>query len=279
MALALDPWNDEVRAFRRNVSNALKGPPWQRTHEEQTEHYVVRTNISSRRCADYAQELEAIRTFYTQQFGGVEKTSDKALVYIFDTREGFQSYAQLTTDDRVESLLGCFLPRYRQLLLYEDRDDPSLEETRRVLYHEAFHQFISPLIPEMPFWLNEGFADYFSTARVEGGRVTARGAPIVGRLRDLRRFVRAGGPVPFSRLMQETPAEFYSGAVAAKYAQAWSMVHFFLRGPNEPLRKRFLRYVRLLLLGKGSHSAFKQAWQGADWKSAQDAWLKYVQKL
>lgn len=283
VALALDPWNEEVRARRRNVSHVIAGPPWQRRFEKKTDHFLVETDISQKRCDEYARDLEAVRGFYAERFGLAAKPSRRAKVLIFDTREGFHAYAELTTDDRVESLLGCYLPRYRQLLLYEDKDDASLEETRRVLFHEGFHQFIDGLVEDLPYWVNEGLAEYFSACRVtSGGEVvppdgTSR---LEARLDELRRFLGRGeGPLSFARLMNESPAEFYSGPVSVKYAQAWAMVHFFEHGGSPMLRERFRRYVAALRDGMSARRAFHAAWDGVDWAETQGAWVEYVKRL
>ena len=281
LALALDPHDDEVRAFRRNVTNVLRGPPWEQTHVEETVHYRVLTDISQVKGRAYAEELEVIREFYAEVFG-VQRAirSRPATVLIFDTEEGFQAYADLTTDDRVESLLGYYLPRYDQLLLYEGRDDASGDETRRVLYHEAFHQFIHPLIPDLPYWVNEGLADYFSATKIEGSRVVSRGGVLSARLRDLRRYASEHGrPLSPSGLMRETPSEFYSGQVEVKYAQAWSMVHFFLQTKEADYRERFVRYLTTLRQGEDASSAYEKAFQGMDWKAFERSWWGHVRAL
>lgn len=281
LALALDPWDDEVRAFRRNVRNVRRGPPWERSFREETVNYRVLTDISQVRGRDYADQLETIREFYAEVFGVEGQVrARRATVLIFDTEEGFQAYADLTTDDRVESLLGYYLPRYDQLLLYEGRDDASGDATRRVLYHEAFHQFIYPLIPDLPYWVNEGLADYFSATVIENGSVSARGGPLAARLRDLRRFVsERGRPLSPSSLMRETPSEFYSGPVAAKYAQAWAMVHFFLHGTVEDYQTRFQRYLSTLREGGTPTEAYEAAFTGLDWKAFERDWWKHVKGL
>ncbi|MBX3471400.1 MAG: DUF1570 domain-containing protein, partial [Planctomycetes bacterium] len=287
VALGLDPWNDELRARRKNVVHVLAGPPWERPFRRETPHYVVETDISQRRCDEYARDLEAVRRFYVARFGLDDDPpappGRKARVLIFDTREGFHAYAELTTDDRVESLLGCYLPRYRQLLLYEDKDDVTLEETRRVLFHEAFHQFIHGLVGDLPYWLNEGLAEYFSSCRVEAdGRVTPPDATsrLEKRVLELRRYLaRDEPPVPFARLMNESPAEFYSGPVAAKYAQAWAMVHYFEHGGGAELKERFRRYVNALREGWAPRRAFQAAWAGVDWAEVQRGWLEYARRL
>jgi tetratricopeptide (TPR) repeat protein len=281
LALALDPWDDEVRAFRRNVRNVRRGPPWERSFREETVHYRVLTDISQVRGRDYADQLETIREFYAEVFGVEGQVrARRATVLIFDTEEGFQAYADLTTDDRVESLLGYYLPRYDQLLLYEGRDDASGDATRRVLYHEAFHQFIYPLIPDLPYWVNEGLADYFSATEIQNGTVISRGASLPARLRDLRRYVQERGrPLSPSGLMRETPSEFYSGPVAVKYAQAWAMVHFFLHGEGGDYLDRFQRYLGALREGETPTDAYEAAFAGLDWKAFERDWWKHVKGL
>lgn len=283
LALALDPWNDELRGLRRNVAHVLAGPPWARTFRVETDHYVVETDIAQRRAEEYARELETVRRFYAQRFGVDDPAPEparRAKVLIFDTREGFHAYAELTTDDRVESLLGYYLPRYRQLLLYEDKDDATLADTRRVLYHEAFHQFVDGRVADMPKWLDEGLAEFFGGCTIEGGRVARSGLVHEDRLRDVRRFVASGaGPVPFPRLMLESGSEFYSGAVAAKYAQAWSLIHYFELGAAGEVKERWRRYVGLLRQGAASKRAFEEAWSGVAWDELQTAWWAYVKAL
>ena len=79
--------------------------------------------------------------------------------------------------------------------------------------------------------------------------------------------------------MQESPSEFYSGTVWAKYAQAWSMVHFFELGADGATKGRYQRYVDLLRGGKPSAEAFSEVWQDADWRAIQAAWWKHVEAM
>ncbi|MDF1666464.1 MAG: DUF1570 domain-containing protein, partial [Planctomycetota bacterium] len=278
MSVALDPWNSDAVTLKRNISYVLEGPPWERTFVHETENYRVETDISQTKAEYYGRHLEAIRSFYCEQFGVdayIEKKK-KARVLIFDTREGFHSYAKLTTDDRVESFLGYYHPRFQQLLLYEDRKDVKGTETLRVLYHEGFHQFTHGLIPQMPFWLAEGLAEYYAGSRIESGAVVARGTLHKGRIRDLKRYLTGRAPISFKKLMLETPSEFYSGPVAVKYAQAWSMCHFFCHGSDKSLRTLLFRYVRLLKTGKDSKESFDETFGKIKLKTVERAWLRHV---
>lgn len=278
MSVALDPWNNDAVSLKRNISHVLAGPPWERTFVHETDHYRVETDISQTKAEYYGRHLEAIRAFYCEQFGveAYKETKQKARVLIFDTREGFHSYAKLTTDDRVESFLGYYHPRFQQLLLYEDRKDVKGTETLRVLYHEGFHQFTHGLIPKMPFWLAEGLAEYYAGSKIESGVVVSRGRLHKGRIRDLKRYLSSRSPISFNKLMLETPTEFYSGPVAVKYAQAWSMCHFFCHGSETRLKTLLFRYVRLLKEGKSSVEAYKETFGKVKLKAVERAWLRHV---
>jgi tetratricopeptide (TPR) repeat protein len=283
LALALDPWDDEARGLRRNVSHVLSGPPWTQRFRTETKHYRVETNISQKRCEEYAADLEVVRAAYAKRFEEDQgaKSPEKSTVFVFDTEEGYHGYAALTIDDRVESTCGVFLPRYGQLLLFEGKEDQDRSETRQTLFHEGFHQFLHGLVPDaaVPYWLNEGLAEFHSALTVTNGAVTAEAQVLSARLADLRLFLGKQGPIPFERLMKESPAEFYSGAVWAKYAQAWSMVHFFETGAEPDLRERFQRYVAKLRAGDPADAAFTAAWAGVKWPDVQKAWRAHVDGL
>ena len=283
LARALAPWDEALIGLSRNLENVLEGPPWARTFKETSAHYRVETNVSATAAREYVGLLEAGREHFLKKFPlpeGRELPPSKVL--IFDTQEGYHGYAELSIDDRVESTLGCYLPRYRQLLLFEEKDDKERTETIQVLLHEGFHQFMHQLVPEnsIPFWLNEGLAEFMSAVEIKGGKVGA-GVVLQGRLENLRYFVKAnrGRPYDFPQLMRETPEEFYSGTVWAKYAQAWAMVHFFELGADPDTKARYQRYVTLLREGTPSDEAYETAWKDADWRAIQKAWWTHVEAL
>jgi hypothetical protein len=284
LARALAPWRDDLIGLSRNVQNVLEGPPWARRFETTSENYVVLTNVSATAAKEYADLLEAGRAHYAKTFP-LPKSGPKrrSKVLIFDTQEGYHGYSELSINDRVESTLGCYLPRYRQLLLFEEKVDKEREKTVQVLLHEGFHQFMHQLVPDnaIPFWLNEGLAEFMSAVEVSGGRVGRTGLVLKGRLENLLYFVksRKGRPIPFQKIMQESPQQFYSGPVWAKYAQAWSMVHFFELGASAATKGRYERYVEALRAGTPGKEAFQKFWTGAKWNAIQTRWWAHVQGM
>ena len=284
IARALDPTDEGYVALARNVQNVFEGPPWTETFSAETKHYSVRTNVSQSAAREYGALLEAAREHYLKKFpvpAGFEARKSKVL--IFDTDEGYHAYADLSTNDRVESSVGCYLPRYRQLLLYEEKLARDKRETVETLFHEGFHQYLDALVPDnaIPFWLNEGLAEFMSAVEMKEGKVVRGGLILAGRLRDMKLYVEmTGGRImPFPQLMQESPQEFYEGEVWAKYAQAWAMVHFFELGANESTKRRYQRYVEALRQGTSAKEAYESCWADAPWDAIQRDWWRWVQQM
>lgn len=279
LARALDPADADIRRFDKGVRNVLRGPLWKRTFRAETPHYVVRTDISQARAQFYAEQLETIGAFYAETFGVAQPTRP-ADALLFDTRESYQTYAELTLEDRVESTLGYYHPVYDQLLLFEDPSEGAGPETLRVLYHEGFHQFIHPVIPHLPYWLNEGMAEYFGASELRDGKVVRTGLVQPGRLIGLQNYLAKGGkPVAFDRIMLQAPREFYSGNVPLKYAQAWSMVHYFMTAGAGTYRRVLQTYVDLLRAGKSNPEAWTGAFGKLDLHIAEKQWLEAVKRM
>jgi hypothetical protein len=110
-------------------------------------------------------------------------------------------------------------------VLFEKSGD--LADTNHTLYHEAVHQFMTLLTNRTPpFWYNEGIAEYMGAIEIKDGRVTKKGL-ILERLPYAQLAIEVKADLKFDKIMNETPREFYGGNVGLKYAQAWSMIHFF----------------------------------------------------
>lgn len=283
LARRLDPESQTVAQLQKNVQNVHKGPQHLGArHVKEFPHFVVMTDMSPEKTVLYGTRLEAAYRHFAEAFKDIfpeEPPRAKPRVAIFNTREAYLTYGELTLSGRQEWTLGYFHPLFRELLLFEDVD---LEATLQTLYHEAFHHFMSLRIPRAPYWFNEGMAEYMGAIRVEVGRdgkarVAERARVLAGRLQVLKMGLRTA--IPFEDLMTQAPAEFYSGPVAFKYAQAWSMVHFFYEASGGRYRPRIEAYGRALASGADARRAFEAAFRDADVKGLEKEWLEYVRAL
>ena len=282
LARKLDPASEGVQTLQRNVVNVLKGPQHLGAkHVKEFPHFLVMTDMSPEKTALYGSRLEAAYKHYAETFKDAfqeDPKRPKPRVAIFNTREAYLTYGELTLSGRQEWTLGYFHPLYKELLLFEDVDQ---DATLQTLYHEAFHQFMSMMVPRAPYWYNEGIAEYMGGIRVEvakgQSRIAERAKVLDGRLKVLKQNLAMA--MPFEAIMMQTPGQFYSGPISFKYSQAWSMVHFFYEAEGGKHRPRIEAYFKALRDGGDSKAALQAGFGDADLAGLQKEWIEYVKKL
>ncbi len=197
----------------------------------------------------------------------------RAEVLVFESEEGYFGYNEFTLGTRQEHTLGAFSPWYGQMALFEGTDVP---ETCRVLSHEGFHQALHAIAPEVPIWFNEGMAEYVGAARVEKGKVVERGGIQTGRLDNLTGAVKYGWqPLAFEEILCQSQAEFYASEAPLKYAQAWSMVRYFMDGDGGRWRPLMRDYIARVLAGDSERTAFEATFAKQDLRQLEAGWLKH----
>ncbi len=284
VARKIDPAGDYCAQTQRSVQNVIKGPQHLGAkYSKEFPHFTVMTDISGEKTALYGNRLEAAFRHFAETFKdhfAEDPRRPKPRVAIFNTREAYLTYGEMTLSGRQEWTLGYFHPLYNELLLFEDVDR---DATLQVLYHEAFHQFLRLVVPRrVPYWYNEGMAEYMGSIRVEVAKtgppkVVERGRILEGRLKALK----LGLPfaMKFEDIMMQTPAQFYSGPVPIKYAQAWTMIHFFHEAAGGKHRARLDAYFRKIKDGGTAREAFQAGFGDADLEGLQKDWLEHVRKL
>jgi tetratricopeptide (TPR) repeat protein len=282
LARKLDPDSESVATTQKNVLNVVKGPQHLGAkYEKEFPHYIVMTDMSVDKTVLYGTRLEAAYKFYSETFKDVfseDARRPKPRVAIFNTREAYLTYGELTLSNRQEWTLGYFHPFYKELLLFEDVDQ---EATLQTLYHEAFHQFMALMVPRAPFWYNEGIAEFMGGIKIEvnktQSKIVERSRILDGRLKGLKMSLNFA--LKFEDIMMQTPAQFYSGPVSFKYAQAWSMVHFLYEASGGKHRNRIETYFKKLKDGGTPREAFDTAFGDGTIGELQKEWLEYVKKM
>ena len=104
--------------------------------------------------------------------------------------------------------------------------------SRIVLYHEAFHQYIfysaGSFSPHS--WFNEGHGDYFSGAKISGGKVKLI-KPSPWRVGTAKGMIENERTVPWEEIIRWSQREYYGKnerkqSMGLNYAQGWSMIYF-----------------------------------------------------
>jgi len=129
----------------------------------------------------------------------------------------------------------------------------------RMLYHEGFHAFLDQflfdekLVKKVPRWLNEGLAQYFEEARVEGSRLVL-GQENRRKIAFLRKARREGKLVPMAKMLTAGAEDYLVKDTSdlekstKHYLQAWCLIH--LLGEKGRLKKGTLdAFVRAMAGG------------------------------
>jgi tetratricopeptide (TPR) repeat protein len=204
--------------------------------------------------------------------------------------------------DGVQVLPANAAAAFRERLPADVEDQPVVvmvdselaADTRNTIQHELAHRFLHERLQTLPVWLDEGLAQYYSSARADGDRIVLGGASTID-FWDQRRFGVAfvdgldQAEVPLymaptvQRLLTATREEFYArgdGRVSitrdldrstADYAGSFRLVHLLLNGPNRSDRDAFIAYLGALQRGQDARVAFTAAF-GGDLSRLEDAY-------
>jgi tetratricopeptide (TPR) repeat protein len=121
-------------------------------------------------------------------------------------------------------------PDRRRLLFVDDKGS-----TPSVAQHEYTHALLDAAFPDVPLWLNEGLAEYFSTFHVEGAHARA-GAPLAAHVgwfedHDLLSLV------DLFAIGHGSSAYHEGDRRGTFYAESWLLVHLLLSGAGaDPAR-------------------------------------------
>lgn len=291
LARRLEPGDAFLRRSAKRLRNIVAGPRWSGVVALETPQYLIRAEsprlakknkkedpdkLVRERIQKYADHLDGVRTYFSQLVPGAENRQRKPLVYICDTPESYYVYADFTSEDRLEHTTGVYLGQYRQLLFFRAESDL---ETLQTMTHEAFHEYLHAVVPAAPIWLNEGMAEYAAGVTIEGGRATAVGGILRGRLRNLQSALESGWEgFAFEFVLQESREQFYSLSPQLQYAQAWSMIHFMMHGKGGKYQPLLDQYVQALKDSKSAVEA-KKVFAETDLVAMKREWLSYVKSL
>jgi hypothetical protein len=118
------------------------------------------------------------------------------------------------------------------------------KDSLRVLYHEAFHQYIHYAVGDVAphSWFNEGHGDYFAGHNYAAKKFKA--APFRWRTGTITNAFAQETYVPLKKFLKYTQREYYANAGLC-YAQGWSLV-YFLREVERKKVKKYKQYWGLL---------------------------------
>jgi len=220
----------------RNARKAKLIPGWKAID---TENYLIVYNSEVKRqlIKQVAKHIEAIRKqVYEPMFPSQSRITAISVVRVCKDRAEYHRYGG------PGGSAGYWSRGDEELVFYQDKSNK--KDSLRVLYHEAFHQYIHYAVGNVAphSWFNEGHGDYFAGHNYRSGKFKSD----VFRWRTgiIANALAQGRQYKLSKFLTMTQGEYYSDPSLC-YAQGWSFV-YFLREVERRKIKRYSQYFGLL---------------------------------
>ena len=230
-----------------------------------TPNFVVFGEPSEGRLREIAEEFERFREGLARVVpGAAQREPVPTIVVVFSSQRTFEPYRPRYNGKPV-SLSGLFVSSTDQNIVALALDERG--QALRVIFHEYAHIVIASIAREIPTWLSEGLAEYYSTfALQENGRAAIVGLAPVEHVIRLRQETL----IPHTELLAVQPTSpMYNEGRRRNvfYAQSWAVVHMLTWG--QPDRsKQLSQYIAETAAGTAPDVAWKQIFGDFDVNAA-----------
>jgi hypothetical protein len=202
---------------------ATAAPQW---HTLQAPHCLIVSQLSERETRAWATQFEQF-TFALREV--IKIDDDRFLppltVVLFADSGTFAPYRPTGANGKKRDVAGYFATRetWGAIALADSFSD---ESTRHIVLHEATHWLVSASSTQLPLWLNEGFAEVFSTFKPKKD-FAVLGEPIPYHVTTLSQ--KSWVPL-FQLMLTGTGDRLYtdSNRNPVFYAESWLFVHQLL---------------------------------------------------
>lgn len=248
------------------LTAAVPAPALQDTWSEvTTPHFVVMTDADPSVASDIATKLEHLTEVLDATHSGLRANlGQKTRVFAFRSLAAFKPYRR----PKYENLAGYYLRARNQEFVAFTIEAPntSLDET---LYHEFTHLWLRNNLREIPVWVNEGLAVYYSTFRA--GETTAEiGRAHLGYSAWVRDHRVLGIDDLFGLERDTTVFTRDDDRRSSFYADSWLLLHHLLQS-TDANRSGFERFLEGLRRGDDPRRAFAASFPETSWPAIADA--------
>ncbi len=201
---------------------ASAAPKWSTL---QAPHCLIVSQLSERETRAWATEFEQFTAALRSKLRIEENALPPLTVVLFADSGTFKPYRPVGPKGKKRDIAGFFASRDTWSVIGLS-DGFSDEQTRHVVLHEATHWLVSATRTELPLWLNEGFAEVFSTFDARKG-YGLLGQPIPYHVATLGKQRL----LPIDQLLLTTHSDARytdSNRNPLFYAQAWLLTHQLL---------------------------------------------------
>lgn len=204
-------------------------PPEKHTWlEVRTPNFVIIGDAPERRLRDAGNSSERLLKLLEGLSAQGAKSPVPTFLYAFKSRESYEPYG-LWYDGKPIKATGYFMRRQHANFMVVVSNDFS--KARETVQHELTHYVMSYAQPEIPLWLNEGIAEFYSTFEVSGGT-----SSIGKHLPNHLNWLLQNGWIPIRELFRVdhgSPLYNESDRRGVFYSQSWLLTHYLLLGSDD----------------------------------------------
>jgi hypothetical protein len=223
-------------------------------------NFIVIGDASANELRDIAFQFEGFRETLSRVLSTrATATAVPTVVIVFPNDRAFTPFKRLYQGKPVAAA-GNF---------YGDRDvnyitvlNDGRPDAMRVIFHEYAHLVVANVAMNLPAWLNEGLAEYYSTYELSrGGREASIGRPVESHLRVLAKYPL----LPMEQLIQvDRTSPLYNEGERRSvfYAQSWALTHMLLLG-DPPRLNELASFIRHKQNGLPEIEAWQRAFGAA----------------
>ncbi|HUR29222.1 MAG TPA: DUF1570 domain-containing protein [Planctomycetota bacterium] len=193
---------------------------------DDTKNYIVIYDTKDRPLIRLiCNELEAMRAEYERLFPSAAPVKAVSAVRVCKDEAEYKQYGGPPRSGGYWNWTAGELVFYDYANV-EGKANTGKANSRIVLYHEAFHQYIHYSCGELAphSWFNECTGDYFSGSVINAGKVNRVGVN-PWRIETLQMAIERGMAVDWSKIVRFEQAQYYANPQVC-YAQGWSMIYF-----------------------------------------------------
>ncbi len=223
--------------------------PWEKARKMETEHFIVKTNLSNDALNDICFLLEVAYLKWHDFFGFPDPKQKLRVALCKNKAEFGEIHRKLIGINSPLTSSGVFIPRR----------DPANKSRKdwlvayynprggvRIVMHEGTHYAVALVgraarltFENPPKWLDEGLATYFESSWVDDSKLVTN---VVNhaRLSVVKRSLDQGNYIKLKRFINLAYIEYSSYSY---YAQGWSLVYFLINGQEGKYKPGFKKYI------------------------------------
>lgn len=242
----------------------------------QSRHFTLIGNASEKEIRKVGLRLEQFREAVSRFFNQAgNHPSIPITVVVFKDEKSYRPYKPLYQGEP-SNVSGYFQSgddkAYITLVA-----DWNIANPYSIIFHEYVHLLTSGGAWQLPSWLSEGIAEYYSTFEITGrDKKVIIGKTIANHVRLLRQIEF----LPLSTIFtvdQASPLYNVSQKKNIFYAESWALVHYLLLGNDGKRQAQFYHFIDLLTSGKPVDAGFREAFR-TDYSTIEQELKNYIHR-